>query len=46
MPHHVEVIKILNEGIADNENIVVKNKTKLEGLGVDQKPDQDEGKAS
>ena len=44
MPHQMNIIEILDVRISDNEDVVVKNKTELKGLGVEQKPDQDENR--
>jgi len=40
----MDITEILDERVVDDKDMVVKNKTKLEGLGVNQKPDQDKKK--
>ncbi|MBF0505124.1 MAG: hypothetical protein HQL14_08510, partial [Candidatus Omnitrophica bacterium] len=42
MPHPRNVAEMLDVGIIDNKNMIVKNKIKLEGLAVNQKPGQKE----
>ena len=46
MPHHMEIVKIFDERIGDNENIVVKDKIKLKCLGINQKPNKNEARPS
>ena len=42
----MNIVKILDEGIINNEEIIIKNEIKMECLAVNQKPNEDKTRAS